>query len=242
MPHDQLARAGENGKVGDQFVPFRCIGQDRVTAPIDGRISRTLVTPGNLVSGGDSGATLLTTIVSLDPIHFTFTGTESDYLRYLRLDRLGARPSSHDTDNPVRLRLSDEDDFVHEGTMDFVDNRIDRDSGTITGRAVFPNPDLVLVPGMFAQVQLLGEGPYEATLLPDSAIARDQAFRFVYVIDADNIAHRREVETGRMEAGLRVIREGLQSGDRVVVDGLQRVRDGMEVTAHPVQITARDEP
>lgn len=208
----------------------------RVTAPIAGRIGRTLVTPGNLVSGGDSGATLLTTIVSLDPIHFVFTGTERDYLRYLRLDRLGARPSSHDTGNPVRLKLSDEDGFRHEGVMNFVDNRIDRNSGTITGRAVFPNPDFLLVPGMFAQIQLLGEGPYEATLVPDTAIARDQASRFVYVLDAEDTVYRKEVEPGRMEAGLRVVRSGLEPGDRVVVNGLQRVRDGVKVTPNLVEL------
>lgn len=214
----------------------------RITAPIDGRIGRTRVTPGNLVSGGDSNATLLTTIVSLDPIYLVFTGTERDYLRYLRLDQEGARPSSHHTGNPVRLKLSDEEGFVHEGVMDFVDNRIDRDSGTVTGRAVFENPDYVLVPGMFARVQLLGEGPYGALLVPDAAISRDQAFRFVYVLDADDVAHRREVEPGRMEAGLRVIRSGLEAGDRVVVSGLQRVREGVKVTPNPVELAAETAP
>lgn len=214
----------------------------RVTAPIEGRIGRTRVTPGNLVSGGDSNATLLTTIVSLDPIHLVFTGTERDYLRYLRLDREGARPSSHDTGNPVRLKLSDEEGFVHEGVMDFVDNRIDRDSGTVTGRAVFENPDLVLVPGMFARVQLLGEGPYEAVLVPDSAISRDQAFRFVYVLDEDDVARRREVEPGRTEAGLRVIRAGLAAGERVVVSGLQRVRDGVKVAPNMVELGVESAP
>ena len=154
-----------------------------VKAPISGRIGRAFVTEGNLISGGNEGATRLTTIVSLDPIHFYFTGDERAYLRYLRLDRAGARPSSHDTQNPVRLRLADEDGFVHEGYMDFVDNRIDEATGTVQGRAIFPNPDYVLVPGMFAKIQLLGEGPYEALLIPDEAIGADQAQQFVFVLD-----------------------------------------------------------
>jgi multidrug efflux system membrane fusion protein len=210
----------------------------RVTAPISGRISRTLVTRGNLVSGGTSGASLLTTIVSMDPIYFSFTGNEREYLHYLRLDREGLRPSSHNTGNAVRLKLSDETGFLHEGTMDFVDNRIDQDSGTIAGRAVFDNPDSVLVPGMFARIQLIGEGPYDATLVPDAAIGRDQAERFVYVVGPDNKASRRTVEAGRMEGGLRIIRAGLKADDRVIVGGVQRVRDGADVTTNEVTLNS----
>ena len=182
-------------------------------------------------------ASLLTTIVSLDPIHFYFTGNEQDYLRYLRLDRAGGRPSSHDTRNPVRLRLADEGDFVHEGYMDFVDNRIDAATGTVQGRAIFANPDYLLVPGMFARIQLLGEGPYEALLIPDEAIGADQARQFVFVLDADNVAQRRVIETGRLEGGLRIIREGLSRDDRVVINGIQRVRAGSPVDPELVDLS-----
>ncbi len=213
------------------------VGFTKVTAPIAGRIGRALVTEGNLVSGGNEAASLLTTIVSLDPIHFYFTGNEQDYLRYLRLDRAGGRSSSHDARNPVRLRLADEGDFVHEGYMDFVDNRIDAATGTVQGRAIFTNPDYLLVPGMFAQIQLLGEGPYEALLIPDEAIGADQAQQFVFVLDGDNVAHRRPIKAGRLEGTLRIIREGLSRDDRVVINGIQRVRAGSSVNAESVNLS-----
>jgi RND family efflux transporter MFP subunit len=200
-----------------------------VRAPISGRISRYLVTPGNLVSGGSENATLLTTIVSMDPIHVYINADEQAYLRYLRLARSGARPSSRVTPNPVRLRLADEKEFVHEGVMDFVDNRVDESTGTITGRAVFPNPDQVLVPGMFGEVELLGEGPYEALLIPDQAIAFDQARQFVFVVGEDNVASRRYVQPGRVHQGLRVIRDGLSPDDRIIINGIQRARAGQPV-------------
>src|SRR5690606_20411235 len=133
----------------------------------------------------------------------------------------------------VRLRLADEETFVHEGFMDFVDNRVDESTGTITGRAVFPNPDHVLVPGMFGEVELLGEGPYEALLVPDQAIAYDQARQFVFVVGPDNVAKRRYVQPGRIHEGLRVIRDGLNPDDRVIINGIQRARAGQPVK--PVQ-------
>ncbi len=202
-----------------------------VRAPIRGRISRTRVTPGNLINGGTADATLLTTIVSLDPIHLYFTGSESAYLRYVRLDQSGARRSSRDAPNPVLLQLADEAGFPHEGHMDFVDNRIDPATGTMQGRAIFPNPDGVLIPGLFARVRLLGEGPYPALLVPDAAIATDQNQRFVYVLGAADVAERRNVTPGRLVDGLRVIREGLDGDEWVIVNGLQRVRAGQPVKA-----------
>ncbi|HSN72746.1 MAG TPA: efflux RND transporter periplasmic adaptor subunit, partial [Steroidobacteraceae bacterium] len=140
-----------------------------VRAPISGRIGRKLVIEGNLVSGGEANSTLLTTIVSLDPIHVYFTADEKAYLAYQRLARAGTRPSSRDVANPVRMQVAGEQGFPREGTMDFVDNRIDEATGTMQGRAIFPNPDGLLTPGLFAEVQLLGEGPYEALLIPDAA-------------------------------------------------------------------------
>lgn len=202
----------------------------QIRAPITGRIGRALVTPGNLVSGGTENSTLLTTIVSLDPIHVYITADEQAYLHYRRMDQEGRRPSSRDAPNPVRLKLADEEKFSHEGVMDFVDNRVDESTGTMLGRAVFANPDFLLTPGMFAEVELLGEGPYDAVLVPDAAIGNDQARQFVYVVGAGNVAERRYVVPGRLHGELRVIREGLNSGERVVINGMQRVRPGEPVT------------
>lgn len=200
-----------------------------IHSPIMGRIGKTQVTPGNLVSGGESSATLLTTIVSLDPIHFYIATDEQDYMKYLRMAQTGERPSSRNAPNPVRLRLADEADFIHEGHMDFVDNRIDDATGTMMGRAIFPNPDLFLVPGMFAEMQLIGAGPYKSLQIPDSAIGFDQSQQFVLVVDENNVVHRRLVTPGRLEDGLRIISEGLADDDRVIIDGLQRARSGQTV-------------
>jgi len=218
----------ESAKLNVQFT--------RVKAPITGRISRALVTEGNLVSGGTAGSTLLTTIVSLDPIHFYFTADERAVLRYLRLDKAGTRPSSQDNPNPVRLQLADEQGFPHQGHMDFVDNRIDQATGTMQARAIFKNPYHVLVPGMFAQIQLLGEGPYEALMIPDEAIGADMAQRFVFVIDENNVPQRRPVVLGRVVDGLRIIRNGLNRNDRVVIKGIQRVRPGSPVNPQPADL------
>ena len=208
----------------------------RVHAPVAGRIGRELVSEGNLVSGGTPQSTLLTTIVSLDPIHVYFTADERAFLRYQRLDQEGERPSSRTTENPVRMQLADEEGFPHRGHMDFVDNRVDRATGTMQGRAVFPNPDYFLTPGLFARVQLLGRGPYDAVLIPDAAIAADQAQRFVYVVDESGIAQRQPVELGRRIGELRIVASGLDPDDTVIVDGLQRVRVGSPVAATAVTI------
>jgi RND family efflux transporter MFP subunit len=218
----ELARAEERAaKLNLEFT--------QVYSPIKGRIGKTQVTPGNLINGGESSATLLTTIVSLDPIHFYISADEQDYMKYLRLAQSGDRPSSRNVRNPVRLRLADETDFLHEGYMDFVDNQIDVTTGTQMGRAVFKNLDLFLVPGMFAEIQLIGTGPYEAVQIPDSAIASDQSQRFVFVIDENNLAQRKMVTPGRIEHGLRIIHTGLSKEDRVIIKGIQRVRAGQLV-------------
>lgn len=208
----------------------------RMHAPLAGRIGRELVSEGNLVSGGSSQATLLTTIVSLDPIHVYFTADERAFLRYQRLSRAGERPSSREAANPVQLQLADEEGFPHRGHMDFVDNQVDRATGTMQGRAVFANPEFFLTPGLFARVRLLGRGPYEALLIPDAAIAADQAQRFVFIIDEAGTAQRRPVALARRVGELRVIASGLGPNDQVVVSGLQRVRAGSPVTASATSI------
>ncbi len=201
-----------------------------IKAPISGRISRTRVTKGNLVTGGDFDSSLLTTIVSLDPIYVYFTADEQSVLHYTRMDMAGTRKSSRITPNPVLLRLADEDEYLHKGKMDFVDNQIDRATGTMRGRAIVENPEYLLIPGMFADVKLLGEGPYEALLIPDSAISVDQTIRFVYVLDENDTVERRQIKPGKMQDGLRVIRSGLKKEDRIVINGIQRVRAGMKVS------------
>jgi RND family efflux transporter MFP subunit len=204
-----------------------------VTSPVTGRAGRHLVSVGNLISGGEANSTLLTTVVSLDPIQFYFEADQNAYLKYERLAQSGQRPSSRDVANPVQLSLADETDFKHEGHMDFVDNQIDLGTGTIRGRAVFDNKDLIYTPGMFARLRLIGAPPHDALLLQDEAIGTDQAQRFVYVVGADNIATYRQVKLGPIIDGLRVVREGLAPSDHVIVAGLQRVRAGSPVTPQP---------
>jgi RND family efflux transporter MFP subunit len=207
----------------------------RVAAPVAGRVGRKLVTEGNLITGGvGTQGTLLTTIVSLDPIYAYFEADEGSVLKYNRLAREGQRPSSREHANPVHVGLADETGFPHDGVMDFVDNQIDRGTGTVVARAVLPNPDLSLLPGLFARLQLPGSGQYRAILVPDEAIGTDQSQKFVWVVDAESKAQYRTVKIGPIIDGLRVVREGLAPEDRVVVAGIQRVRPGILVDAQPV--------
>ncbi|MBC8051008.1 MAG: efflux RND transporter periplasmic adaptor subunit [Chitinophagales bacterium] len=203
----------------------------RITAPISGRISRKLVTEGNYVTGSSGTGTLLTTIVSLDPIYFYFDVSESDYLKYTRLDQLGTRPSSRTNANPVFLALSDETKFPHSGKMDFVDNRLDSASGTLRGRAVFDNKAGLFQPGLFARARLIGSGEYKSLMLPDDAIATDQSNRLAYVVAEDGTVGAKQVSLGPVIDGLRVIRSGLEPTDWVVVNGVQRARVGAKVAA-----------
>ena len=204
-----------------------------VSAPVAGRVGRKLVTEGNLINGGvGTQGTLLTTIVSLDPIYAYFDADESSLLKYDRLARSGQRRSSRDYQNPVHVALAGDDGFPHDGVMDFVDNQVDRGTGTIVGRAILPNPDLSLIPGLFARLRLPGSGEYAAILLADEAIGSDQSQKFVYVIDGEGKAQYRTVKIGPLVDGLRVVREGVAPEDRVVVAGLQRVRPGLKVDAH----------
>jgi membrane fusion protein, multidrug efflux system len=203
----------------------------QVTAPVSGRISDSKVDIGNLVTGGTSGSTLLTSIVSLAPIHFVFDVSESDFLRYSRMNLSGERASSRDVSNPVKVKLGDETDFVHEGRMDFVDNQLDARSGTLRGRAVFANKDQLLQPGLFGRLQLFG-GEIEALLLPDAAIVSDQMRKIVFLVGEGDTIVAKPVTLGPLYDGLRVIRSGLSASDKVVVDGIANpmVRPGAKVT------------
>lgn len=201
-------------------------------APVSGRIGDRRVSPGNLVTGGTGGnTTLLATIVSLDPIRFEFTFDEASYLRYKRLADSAQMPG-RGSGLAVDLKLIDEQGFPHKGRLDFVDNVIDRSTGTIRGRAQFANPDSIFTPGMFGRIRLPGSAPYKALLVPDVAVATEQARKLVFVADAEDIARPRYVALGpSTEDGMRVIKEGLAEGDRVIVNGLARVRPGVKVKA-----------
>jgi RND family efflux transporter MFP subunit len=188
------------------------------------------VSEGNLVTGGTGGSTtLLATIVSIDPIRFEFTFDEASYLRYQRISG-GPDEATHGKSLQVALQLIDETDFTHKGSFDFIDNAIDRTSGTIRGRAQVPNPKALFTPGMFARVRVPGSVPYEALLVPDVAIASEQVRKYVMVVNADNTAVQKYVTLGQLVGKLRVIKEGLSEDDRVVVNGLARIRPNIKVT------------
>src|SRR5205823_1618621 len=206
-----------------------------IHAPIDGRISSALVTEGNLVSGGVSGAgaSLLTTLVSLDPLYCYGSADERAILKYIRLSKEGKRESARDKQIPAEMGLADETGFPHKGYMDFVDNRVDPNTGTMRARGVFPNADHGLSPGFFARLRIPGSGKYPALLIPDRALGSDQAQKFVYVVNAEKKVEFRPVKAGPMVDGLRVVSAGLKAGEQVIVEGLMRVRPGIVVDAKP---------
>jgi RND family efflux transporter MFP subunit len=212
----------------------------RVTAPITGRISRKLVTEGNLINGGSAEATLLTTIVSMDPIYVYFEADERSYLKYMRLSKNGQDPRSHDARKPVYLALADENGFPRKGYIDFVDNRLDVKTGTMTGRAVFPNSDLALTPGLFGRIRVEGSNKHQALLVPDEAVGSDQAQKFVFVVNGNNTVESRVVQLGPLVHGLRVIREGLKPDDWFIINGVQRARTGLEVTPERREIAVSE--
>jgi RND family efflux transporter MFP subunit len=210
------------------------LGFTELRAPVAGRIGDRRVSPGNLVTGGTGGATtLLATIVSLDPIRFEFTFDEASYIRYERLSH-AAKDDAKDLAGRggsarVSLRLIDEPDYRHEGRIDFVDNVIDRASGTIRGRAVFANPLGVFTPGMFGRIRVPGSAPYTALVVPDAVIGTEQARKYVFVVDDGNVVRQKYVTLGELSGDVRVIKDGLGPDDRVVVNGLMRARAGQKV-------------
>jgi RND family efflux transporter MFP subunit len=205
------------------------VGFTRVLAPISGRISERRVDPGNAVTADQ---TVLTTIVSVDPLHFAFQGSEALLLKYQR-EGSGVRVGS-----PVRVKLGDESDFAHAGTLDFIDNAIDPGAGTIRARAVIPNPNGFLKPGMFGTLRLEASRPYAAMLVPDTAVMADAARQIVFVVDRSGTVAARPVQTGPLRGNLRIIRSGLSRTDRVVIAGTQRARQGAKVTPQPGRIVA----
>lgn len=210
----------------------------RVTSPIDGRVGRAIVTEGNLVSSGPGEATLLTTVVSLDPIYAVFEADEQTLLRYMALAREGKRASARQQGLPIRLALATDQDFPREGKMNFLDNQVDPATGTIRVRAVFRNTDRSLTPGLFVRVHLPGSGAYRGLLIQDRAVGTDLDKRFVLVVGADRKVQYRAVTLGPLVDGLRIVRSGLGAQDLVVVNGLQRVRPGAAVEPVPVAMDA----
>jgi multidrug efflux system membrane fusion protein len=208
-----------------------------IVSPITGRVSRAEVTRGNLVtSGGGGPATLLTTVVSLDPVYAYFDADEQTYLRYGKLARAGKKGTNGEANGPIYLGLAGEEDFPHKGVVNFIDNQVNPSTGTIRARGVFSNKDLSLTPGLFARLRLAGGETIRGCQIDDAAVGTDLNQKFVLVVDANNAVAYRPVTLGPMVNGLRVVRDGLHEGDVVVVNGLQRVRPGMNVTPKQVRM------
>ncbi|MFZ4595208.1 MAG: efflux RND transporter periplasmic adaptor subunit [Verrucomicrobiaceae bacterium] len=208
----------------------------RIRSPINGRISDARVTKGNLVTGGTKDATLLTTVVSLDPIYCFIECDERSALKYREMYKLGTRKSAMFAEIPAQMALANQSGFPHQGHLDFVDNVLNPATGSIRARAVFENQDRLMSPGFFARVRIPGSGEYEGMLILDQAIADDQGRSFVWVIDADNKASYRPVVTGPLQDGMRVVREGLKAEDRVVINGLMSVRNGVTVVPQDAEM------
>lgn len=202
----------------------------KVKAPISGLVSRDRVNQGNLIDGGSANSTLLTTIVATSPIHFYFTASESSYLKYVRLANNGKRTDPRKKGIPVEIQLLDEEDFVHKGKLDFIDNQIDMQSGTIESRAVLENEDQLLEPGMFGKARVIGSAMHDAIMIPDHIIGTNQSVRFVYVLNDSSEVVSKAVELGPLHSnGLRIVREGLSKDDKLITNNLQKIRPGMLV-------------
>ncbi len=207
-----------------------------IRAPIRGRVGDRAIDVGNLITGGTAESTLLTTIVSLDPVYCYFDADERDVLKYIRMGQTGERVSGREVAHPLLLKLSDEEGFPHRGSLDFIDNRIDPSTGTMRARGVFSNPDFLLIPGLFGRIRIAGSGRYRGLLIPDRAIGTDQSQQYVYVVGADGTVEYRVVEPGPRIDGLRVVRKGISPEDRVLVSGLQQVRPGQSVEALEIAV------
>lgn len=201
-----------------------------VKAPISGLVSRDRVNEGNIIDGGSANSTLLTTIVATSPIHFYFTASESSYLKYVRLAKDGKRTDPREQGIPVEIQLLDEEDFVHKGKLDFIDNQIDMQSGTIESRAVLENKNQLLEPGMFGKARIIGSAKHDAIMIPDNIIGTNQSLRFVYVLNDSSEVVSKQIELGPLHSnGLRIVREGLSKDDKLITNNLQKIRPGMLV-------------
>ncbi|HEY4163809.1 MAG TPA: efflux RND transporter periplasmic adaptor subunit [Dongiaceae bacterium] len=213
----------------------------QIASPISGRMDAHEVSIGNLISGGDAGATtLLANVVSLDPIHFIFDMSEADFLAYQRAIEAGKLQNTREGGVKVSAHLMDETKWSLQGTLDFVNNQVDRTAGTIRARAVFPNADLLITPGQFGRIRIPGSEPYDAIMIPDSAILSDQSQKIVMVVNPDDSVAPRVIRPGPAIDGLRVVREGLSKDDVIIIDGIMHVRPGAKVIPHPGKIEATE--
>jgi RND family efflux transporter MFP subunit len=226
--------AADNAAVASRQLD---IEYTKVLAPISGRVSRYVVTVGNLIQSGDqNGGTLLTTIVSVDPIYAYFDVDEYTVLRVRQLIREGKVKSARDVEWPVGLGLANEDGYPHQGVINFVDNQVNPKTGTLRLRGVFPNKDELLSPGYFARVRVPIGHPHPALLVSDRAFDTDQGQKIVYVVNDKNEVVSRPVRLGALQDGLREITDGLKPGERVIVNGLQQVRPGITVEPKLVEM------
>jgi RND family efflux transporter MFP subunit len=241
---DQLRAAVRNGETSIQAAQAELnvaklnLSFTRIASPIDGRISRAAVTPGNLVNAGEP---VLTTVVSMDRVYAYFDASEATYLKYVRAAKDGTRQSSRETANPVLMGLSDEEGYPHTGSMDFVDNRLNPATGSMRARAVFDNSNAQFTPGLSARIKLIGSGSYEATVVPDRAITTDQTRKIVMVIGANNIVEPREVKPAALIDGMRVV-TGVKAGENIIIEGLQRAFPGAPVTPQVMKVDDKGMP
>ncbi len=241
---DKLRAAARNAETSIQAAQAELnvaklnLSFTRITSPIDGRISQALITPGNYVKVGDQ---ILTTIVSMDRVYAYFDASEATYLKYVRAAKDGARPSSRDNANPVLMGLSDEAGYPHQGSMDFVDNRLNPATGSMRARAVFDNANGQFTPGLSARIKLIGSGSYEATVVPDRAITTDQTRKIVMVVGANNMVEPREVKPAALIDGMRVV-TGVKAGENIIIDGLQRAFPGAPVTPQVMKVDEKGMP
>jgi membrane fusion protein, multidrug efflux system len=216
--------------------------QSEVRAPISGRISRAFLTEGNYVSGVSGSNTLLTTLVSVDPVYTYATLDEAAYLRLLRLKATGHLPLDENGNLPIQMELTDEEGFPRKGYIESFDNRLNVDTASITVRAVFPNTDGRLTPGLFARVRIPATAQHPALLISETAIGTDQGQRYVLVVGKDDITQYRKVALGGLIEGKRIVTEGIGPDDQIIVDGQARVRPGMKVLPQPVSRSASIPP
>lgn len=237
-----LAEAEASVRVAEASLKTAALNLEftSVRAPISGRISNAPVTEGNLVTGGEKDSTLLTTIVALDPVYCYIEVDEQSALKYRKLYREGKRISALFEPIPAEMGLANEVGFPREGKIDFVDNVLRPDTGTIRARGVFPNHDKLMAPGFFARVRMPGSGEYDALLVRDEAIGNDQGRAYVFVINQEQKAEYRPVEIGPMESGLRIVRSGIKAGENIVINGIMSVRNGVTVQAEesPMELPA----
>jgi RND family efflux transporter MFP subunit len=233
----QTAAALESAKASAENARLN-LEWTQVKAPITGRVSRKFVTKGNLITGGTASGTLLTTIESTDPIYCYIDADEGSVLKYARLAQEKKRVSARQAQIPTFMQLANEEGFPHEGVVDFVDNRIDPNTGTLRGRGVFPNPGGWMLPGFFARVRVPGSGRYHALLVPDAAVDTNQNLKFLRVLLNDDTVEARTVKLGSLFGTLRVIEDGLDPSERVVINGLQRAIPGTKVSPTEASIDA----